>query len=82
LLLYLSQIRIKIQGRQNLLKPLGIKIKYVELLEKYLTWLKILLLHLVVFKYISRVYFLEFLKVSLGAFICVDLSLIELEHNR
>jgi hypothetical protein len=40
-----------------MLKPLQIKLKYLEVLEIYQTWLKIILLHLVAFKIISRVYF-------------------------
>jgi hypothetical protein len=56
----------KIQGRQKLFKPLWIQLKYLDDLEKYQTCPKILLLHLVAFKIISRVYYFEFLKVLLG----------------
>jgi hypothetical protein len=60
LLLQLSQtqiqILIKIQRKQKLLKSLGIKLKCLAVLKEYQTWSKILLLHLVAFKNISRVY--------------------------
>jgi hypothetical protein len=61
LLFQLSKIRIqiwiKIQRRQKLMKLLGIKLKYLVVLEKYQTWHKIFLLHLVAFKNIFRVYY-------------------------
>jgi hypothetical protein len=39
-----------------LLKSLGIKLKYLQVLEKYQPWPKILLLHLVAVKNITRIY--------------------------
>jgi hypothetical protein len=60
---------MKIQGIQKLLKHLGVKLKCLEVLEKYKTWPKILLLHLVAFKNISKAYCFIVLKVLLGALI-------------
>jgi hypothetical protein len=47
-------------GIQKLLIPFEIKLKYLDVLEKYQTWSKILLLHLVAFKIFLGYIVLEF----------------------
>jgi hypothetical protein len=65
-----------------LFKPLWIKLKCLDVLEKYQTWPKIFFLHLIVFKIIYRVYcFRGFFESLVGALISIILSLIEFELN-
>jgi hypothetical protein len=52
---------------QKLFNPLGINLYYLDVLENYRTWHKIIMLHLDSFINISRVYCFRIFESSFGA---------------